>query len=154
MATASNIRKDIFNDNITKRIIIKVKTKTLTPEDYRTSAYSIVSEIFPDWTNDPRILFLAIDIWSERTFIVIDINNHAYDFRTAHETRTVLPVYMLQKHKRMQDWVLVRWPAEDEPLSEKLADLHNVTGFDATLPFLEDHTSRIVHESPRWLKHD
>jgi hypothetical protein len=154
MTTTSDIRNNIFKDNITKRIVIKVKTTTLNPEDYRTSTYNIVSEVFPDWTNDPRMLFLAIDIWSERTFIVIDINNYAYDFRSAHEIKTVLPVFVLQKHKRRQDWVLVRWPAEDEPLSEKLADLHNVTGFDATLPFLEDHTSRIVHENPRWLKHD
>ncbi|KAJ5890801.1 uncharacterized protein N7473_007029 [Penicillium subrubescens] len=154
MTTLSNIRNDIFNDILQKRINIKVKTKTLNPEDYRTSTYYIVNEVFPDWTNDPRILFLAIDIWSERTFIVIDINNYAYDFLSAHEIKTVLPVCVLQKHKRRQDWVLARWPAEDEPLSEKLADLHNVTGFDAILPFLEDHTSRIVHENPRWLKCD
>lgn len=47
---------------------------------------------------------------------------------------------------------MVRWPAEDEPLSEKSADLHNVRGYDVALLFLEDHTSRIIHGNPRWLK--
>lgn len=153
MTTTSNIQNDIFKDNTTKRIVIKVKTEILGPENYRDSASNIVSEVFPDWRKDPRILFIAIDVWSEHTFIVLDINNYAYNFRLAHEVRTVLPVYLLQLKSR-QGWALARWPAGDERLSEELADFHKVSGYDAALPFLEDHTSRIVHENPRWLKQD
>lgn len=47
-----------------------------------------------------------------RTFIVIDISNHAYDSRLAHEIKTVFPIYVLQNQNRRQ--------------SGKLADLHNV----------------------------
>lgn len=57
MTTISNIRNDIFSGGTTQRIVIKVNTKTLNPEDYRASAYNIVSVIFPDWTNDPRPTF-------------------------------------------------------------------------------------------------
>lgn len=56
MTTISNIRNDIFRDGTTKRIVVKMKTKPLDPEDYRASAYDIVSEIFPDWTKIPRLL--------------------------------------------------------------------------------------------------
>lgn len=64
----------------------------------------------------------------------------------AHEIKTLFPVYVLQRQSRRQTWVMVRWPAEDEPLSEKLADLHNVSGYDVAPPFFEDHTSQIIHE--------
>ncbi|KAJ5940291.1 hypothetical protein N7516_000459 [Penicillium verrucosum] len=155
MTTSSDIRNKIFKDNITRRIVIKVSTKALNPEDYRTSSYDIASQVFPDWPSNPQILVLAIDVWSKRTFIVIDINNSAYDFHTAHKTTTPFPVYVLREDKRKQGcWALVRWHAEDELLSKRLADLHNFSGFDVTPPLLEDHTSRIVHESPRWLKQD
>lgn len=148
MANLSDIRKEILENDIAKRIVIKVKTKSLDSQDYRASANRVVSEVFPDWENDPRVLFLAIDVWSERTFIVIDINHHDYDFGTAHKAKTVFPVFVLRQHGRRQDWVLIRCPQEDEPLGAQLADLHNVNGFDAT-PFLENHNSRIVHANPR-----
>ncbi|KAJ5115417.1 hypothetical protein NUU61_001176 [Penicillium alfredii] len=149
MTNLSDIRKEIFGDNDSKRIVIKVNTKLLDPQDYRASANSVASEIFPKWENDSRILFLAIDVWSERTFIVIDVNRHDYDFRTAHKTKTILPVYVLRQRGKNRGWVLIRWPQEDEPLAEKLADLHNVNGFDIPTPFLENHNSRIVHANPR-----
>ncbi|KAJ5558770.1 hypothetical protein N7535_009351 [Penicillium sp. DV-2018c] len=145
----SDIREDLFKDDTAKRIVIKVKTKTLNPQSYLDSAKNIVSEIFPDWENDPRILFLAIDVWSERTFIVIDLNNRDYNFRTAHNNMTVFPVYVLRQHGRRQNWALIRWNQLDQRMSLQLADLHRVNGYDATLPFLEDHNTRIVHENPR-----
>jgi hypothetical protein len=123
MANLSNIRKEILENNIAKRIVIKVKTESLDSQDYRASANKVVSEVFPDWESDPRLLFLVMDMWSERTFIVIDINHHDYDFATAHKAKTVFPVYVLRQHGKRRDWVLIRWPQEDEPLSAKLADL-------------------------------
>lgn len=72
--------------------------------------------------------------------------------RLAHEIKNVFSVYVLQKQNRRQTWVMVRGPADDEPRGEGLADLHNVSGYDVAPPFLADHTSRIIHENPRWLK--
>jgi hypothetical protein len=148
MANPTEIREEIFGNNIAKRIVIKVRTKGLDPQNYRASASTIVSEIFPGWETDPRVLFLAIDVWSERTFIVIDINHFDYDFGTAHKIITIFPVYVL-RHTNSRGWTLIRWQAEDASLGEKLAYLHNANGFDATTPFLEDHNSRIVHANPR-----
>ncbi|PLB55825.1 hypothetical protein P170DRAFT_506337 [Aspergillus steynii IBT 23096] len=122
MTSLSDIRNEILSDDIPKRLVIKHP--------------------------DSRVLFLAIDVWSERAFLVIDINHHDYDFDTAHKDTAVFPVCVLRQRGRGRDWVLIRWPREDEPLAAMLADLHNVNGSDP-IPFLEDHTSRLVHASPR-----
>lgn len=148
MPNLSDIRREIL-ENDAKRIVIKVRTKNLDPQDYRASAYGVASEIFPEWESDSRILFLAIDVWSERSFIVIDIHHRDYDFGTAHKTKKILPAYVLRQLGRSRGWALIRWPQEDEPLADKVADLHNVNGFDTPTPFLEDHTSRLVHANPR-----
>lgn len=146
------IREEIFKNGNAKRILIRIKTKRLDSRDYRTSVYSLVSEIFPNWEHDHRILFLAIEVWSERTFIAIDINDKDYDFATAHETKTIFPVYVLRQLKRRQDWALIRWPREDGHLSERLAHLHNVNGWDATTPFLVNHNELDTYANPRWLR--
>lgn len=148
MPNLSDIRSVIFGDDDARRIIIKVNTKTLDHQDYRASADRVISEIFPEWESDPRILYLVIDVWSERTFIVIDVNHRDYDFHTAHESKTILPVYMIRQHGRNRGWALIRWPQEDERLATSLADLHNANGFVPT-PFLENHNTRIVHANPR-----
>jgi hypothetical protein len=56
MSNLTDIREEIFKDNA-KRIIIKVKTKSLDSEDCRATAYRVVGETFPDWGCDSRILF-------------------------------------------------------------------------------------------------
>lgn len=149
MENLIEIRRKLFENNDAKRIIIKMNTKNLNSEDYETSAKEIASEVFPGWEDNPRIIFLVIDIWSERSFLVIDIDRHDYDFDTAHKCKTVVPVHILRQHRRLDRWALVRWPQQDEPLASQIADLHNVNGFDAATPFVEDHTSRLVHANPR-----
>lgn len=62
MANLSDIRQGIFGNDDAKRIVIKVNTEILDPRDYRASANSLASEIFPEWESDSRILFLAIDV--------------------------------------------------------------------------------------------
>ncbi|KAJ1713570.1 hypothetical protein NYO67_4289 [Aspergillus flavus] len=99
--------------------------------------------------NDSRILFLAIEVWSERTFLVIEINRRDYDFNTAHKCKTIVPVYVLRQHGESRRWTLVRWPQLDETLMAQIADPHIVNGFDVATPFLENHNSRIFHANPR-----
>ena len=141
MGNLSNIREEIFSNGNAKRIVIKVNTKSLDSQDYRTSAYRIVNEFFPDWECDNRVLFLAIEVWGNRIYIAIDINHHDYNFDTAHKTKTILPVYVLRQHGKGRGWALIRWPQEDEPLGAKLTDLHNANGFDVKTPFLKNYNS-------------
>lgn len=149
MTNLSDIRREIFRNTEARRIVIKVRTESLDPRDYRASAYEVVNEVFPGWEHDIRVLFLAIEAWGERTYMAIDINHHNYDFGTAHKTNTILPVYVLQQYRKRKGWALVRWPQEDEPLATKLAYLHNVNGFGIPTPFLENHNARVVHDNPR-----
>jgi hypothetical protein len=146
MSNLADIREEIFKDNA-KRIIIKVKTKSLDSEDCRATAYRVVGETFPDWECDSWILFLAIQVWGDKIFINIDINHDDYNFETAHKDKPILPVYVLRKHRG--NWILIRWPQEDEPLAAAVAELHRFTGYGAESPFLENHNSRIIYANPR-----
>ena len=152
MANISEIREEIFKNNNTQRIIVKMRkhSENLTSQEIRDSAYNVVHEIFPDWEQDSRVLFLAIEVWSDHTYLAIDINHHNYNFDTAHQSTAVFPVFVLSK-KRRRGWKLVRWPLGEMMLTKKLAYLHNVHGFDTPTPFLESHISGTVHANPRWL---
>lgn len=151
-SSLSDIRDEIFKNSMAQRIIIKVQTKILDSQDYRGSAYRVVSEIFPGWERDSRILFLAIEIWGERVFLAIDINHHDYNFKTAHKSTTILPVSVLREHRRSgRGWNLIRWPQEDRPIAKTVADLHNANGFDVQTPFLANHNSPVIYSNPRHL---
>ncbi|KAJ5365685.1 hypothetical protein N7517_008571 [Penicillium concentricum] len=148
IGSISDVRKVILENDVAKRIVIKVRTKSLDTENYRDSAKGVVSEVFPGWENDPRVLPVAFDVWDERTFIVVDINHLDYDFNTAHKIKKVFPVYVL-RHEKKRGWALIRWPQEDQPLGAKVMDLHNLNGWDIKTPFIEDHNTRIVYVNPR-----
>ena len=152
MTSISDIREEIFKNSKTQRIVIKVHmhTDSLDSQEIRDSAYRVVDEVFPDWEHDSRILFLAIEIWSDRTYMAIDINHHDYKFDTAHKSTAIFPVFVLGKHRK-RGWKIVRWPQGDELIAEKLAYLHNANGFDVATPFFENHNSRIIHANPREL---
>lgn len=151
-ANLSDIRDEILKSSMAQRIIIKVQTKILDSQDYRGSAYRIVSEIFPDWERDSRILFLAIEIWGERVFLVIDVNHNDYNFKTAHKSTAILPVSVLREHRRSErGWNLIRWPQEDRPIAKTVADLHNANGFDVPTLFLANYNSPVLYSNPRHL---
>ena len=134
MSSIIEIREKIFEKAEAQRLVIRVHTDKLDSCDYRVSAGNFVNEIFPNWEDDSRVRFLAIEIRGDRRFMSIDVNNFGYDFDTAHETKTTLPVYILWLHER-KGWFLVRWPQEDGPLATKLAELHGLNGYDAVTPF-------------------
>ncbi|PLB35087.1 uncharacterized protein BDW47DRAFT_110924 [Aspergillus candidus] len=148
MSSVTEIREEIFERAETQRLVIKVHTERLDSSDYRVSAGNFINEIFPNWEDDSRIRFLAIEIRGDRTFMSIDVYNSGYDFDTAHETKTILPVYVLWHHKR-KGWFVVRWPQEDGPLATKMAELHRLNGFDAITPFLANFNAQVVYGNPR-----
>ncbi|PYH99039.1 hypothetical protein BO71DRAFT_394623 [Aspergillus ellipticus CBS 707.79] len=150
MCDTSEIREKIFEKSEAQRLVIKVHTEQLDSHDYRVSASNFINEIFPNWEDDSRIHFIAIEIRGDRTFLAIDVNNLDYDFETAHETRTVLPVYVVWRHKR-KGWYIIRWPQEDEPLATKIAELHDLNGFDTTTPFLANFNESVVYGNPRYI---
>ncbi|GIK04693.1 terpene cyclase [Aspergillus viridinutans] len=114
-------------------------------------AKRILNDIFPNWEHDNRIRFLAVEVFHDRTYMAFDINHHDYNFRTAHQDKTALPVYVLRRVHKGRNWALVRLPQEDGRLCTRLADLHRAHGYDVELPIVEDNTSMIVHANPRSL---
>ncbi|PWY94528.1 hypothetical protein BO94DRAFT_609892 [Aspergillus sclerotioniger CBS 115572] len=150
MSSITTIRTQILTNPHPQRLVLKLPTKELNPQNYRLSARDFLNTIFPNYKDDNRINFLAIEIQAKHTYIAIDVNNFDYDFETAHETTTILPVYVLWNHKR-NGWYLVRWSQEDEPLARKIADLHDLNGFEATVPFLADFNGVVVYENSRYL---
>lgn len=104
MSNITEIYEKIFERTEAQRLVIKVHTEKLDPHDYRMSANKFISEIFPNWEEDNRIHFLVVEIRGDRTFMVIDINNVEYNFDTAHETKTILPVYVVVWQHKRRGW--------------------------------------------------
>jgi hypothetical protein len=148
MASLPNIREQIFESQDAKRIVMKLKTRHLDSHDYVRSVKGIFDDILPDWESDQRILFLAIEIFSDRIYPVFDINHNEYNIRTAHKDSKSLPVYLLRPAHKRNESALVRVPQEDEYIRERIAELHRLHGDKAKLPLIEDHTKRIVHANP------
>ncbi|GKZ33523.1 hypothetical protein AbraIFM66950_003425 [Aspergillus brasiliensis] len=153
MSDIFNIREQIFLNNDTKRIVMKINTDRLDPDDHRNSAKRILNEIPPNWEeSNNRVIFLAVEIFHDRTYMAFDINHVTYDFHTAHLDKIILPVYLLRRIHQGRYWALIRLSQEDDDrLCTRLADLHEAYGYDAELPIVEDHTSIIVHANPRSL---
>ncbi|KAJ0421170.1 hypothetical protein BJY00DRAFT_112377 [Aspergillus carlsbadensis] len=150
-ASLSKVREQIFESQDAKRIVMKIKTRHLDSQDYLQGIKGILNDILPDWESDQRILLLAIQIYPSRTYLALDINHHGYNFRTAHEDRKPLPVYLLRMASRRTEWDLVRLRGEDDRLCERIADMHESHGYDVDLPLVEDHHSIVVHDNPRSL---
>ncbi|OJJ75756.1 hypothetical protein ASPBRDRAFT_203493 [Aspergillus brasiliensis CBS 101740] len=153
MSDISNIREQIFLNNDTKRIVMKRNTERLNPHDHRNSAKRILNENLPNLEeSNNRVIFLAVEVFHDRTYMAFDINHFTYDFHTAHLDKTILPVYSLRQVHKDRHWALIRLSQEDDDrLCIRLADLHEAHGYDVQLPIVEDHTSIIVHANPRSL---
>lgn len=104
----------------------------------------------------PDTKLLAIKKWKTRIFFTFDICNDDYDFKSGHkleEKQNNLPVlvaYLGKGHKVYQ-----AIPGVRNRVNKEIALLHDVNGYDAALPFLEDHTSTTFpqYPNPRSLKH-
>ncbi|RAH58526.1 hypothetical protein BO85DRAFT_487251 [Aspergillus piperis CBS 112811] len=142
MPNLPDIRDEILKDNA-KCIIIRIKSEG--SEHCRDTAYRIVGEVFLDWKQDNCNLFLAIQVW--RIFVNVDVNRDNYNYDTAHKDQTVLPVYVLRRHR--ENWNLIRWPQEDRSVAVQLAELHRVTGYGLEISFYENHNSHVGHANPR-----
>ncbi|KAL4912733.1 hypothetical protein BDW62DRAFT_214750 [Aspergillus aurantiobrunneus] len=149
MSDISTVRERIFKDGNEKRITMKINIARLDSRDYSGSAKKVLDGIFPDRKDDDRILFLAVEVFDDRTYMVLDINHHDYNFRTAHKDKRPIDVYLIRQIHKGQNWALVRSPRDNDYVCNRLADLHRAHGYDVKPPIVEDHTSIIVHANPR-----
>jgi hypothetical protein len=87
----------------------------------------------------------------------VEINNHAYDFETAHEQDLKLPVYVLRLSGTLSEirgtgrWKFYRCPGQDQRVLSDLKAIHLNHGFEET-PLLDVRLSPLwppIYDSPR-----
>ena len=132
----------------TIRILCDIHTKELNPENYVAAVSSILQPFTSFWDETAKKRILAIEVWPQHTYAVIDINNHEYDYDNAHMVIASIPVYLLQHRRDNRGWRFNRFERQDQPLARRIADLHRSNGQNP-LPFLEDHVKGVEHHSPR-----
>ncbi|KAA8649663.1 uncharacterized protein ATNIH1004_002334 [Aspergillus tanneri] len=147
MASIPELHQKLNGDE-SVRILITVYTKSLNSENYLASASDTISKIAPGWENNPRIRFLLVDVYERHTFIVADINNHGYNFETAHKDTTPIPVYAIRQVRKTEKWVMTKEQKYDMYIAHRIAELHDWYGLRKP-PFLEDHHFVIEHTDLR-----
>ena len=85
-----------IEEHHTIRIIADVPTNFLRFEDLPTSAFDLIKPFLIQWEVHHLTRQLAVDLYPRHAYVVVDINNHEYDYDTAHEQTFVLPVYILR----------------------------------------------------------
>lgn len=109
----------------------------------------------PTGDTPPAPKLLAIKKWKTRIFFTFDISNEDYDFDSGHnreEPQNNPPVLVAYLGKVQKVFEAI--PGVRDRVNEEIASLHDANGYDAVLPFYEDHTlsSPPVYSNPRSLK--
>ena len=82
--------------------------------------------------------FIAINIWQRLTILVFDIYHIKYDVSTAHR-QADLPV-LLVDYGRKRSYSRVASPEFRNTVNRHVARQHNLHGWDARPPYLQDQT--------------
>ncbi|KAL2801967.1 hypothetical protein BJX63DRAFT_426402 [Aspergillus granulosus] len=130
------------------RLIGDTPTAILDSDDYLMSILPFVTKAQESIHNcrpDAETRFLALRVLRRHSHFVIDVNNLDYNYETAHEITTLLPVYVLRLSKHVR---VSRNPMQDENVANILATMHLGHGNDP-LPLVDDYTKRVVYDSPR-----
>lgn len=134
-------------DNRTIRIVADVPTDLLRSEDFVISASDLIMPFRKQWETKNMTRLLAVDVYSHHAYIVIDINNLQYDYETAHNQTSPIPVYILRL-SRSNKWSFFRRATDDQKIATSIAELHKCNGQNP-LPFFADHIKGSVYLSPR-----
>lgn len=86
------------------RILGDTPNSILDPKDYLGSIRPFVTKIqncVHEFNANIKTCFIAVNIYpGKHTYFVVDLNNTEYDYLTAHECKTLVPVYILRLSKR------------------------------------------------------
>ncbi|KAI9369559.1 hypothetical protein BJX61DRAFT_536317 [Aspergillus egyptiacus] len=133
------------------RLVGDTPTALLDSDDYLKSVLPFVTKAqdsikicYPD----AETRFLALRIQKRHSYFVVDINNSDYDYETAHEDATLIPVYLLRLSRHVR---ISRQPMQDRDLARILATMYWGHGNDP-LPLVDDYTKSVVYHSPRGLR--
>lgn len=133
------------------RLFSDTPTAILDSDDYLKSILPFVTKAQESVNNcrpNAETRFLAVRITSRHSHFVVDVNNFDYNYETAHEVTTSIPVYVLRLSKKVK---IFRCFMEDDNLAMILAEMHWGHGNDP-LPLINDHTKPVIYNSPRGLR--
>ncbi|OJI86513.1 hypothetical protein ASPTUDRAFT_475569 [Aspergillus tubingensis CBS 134.48] len=136
------------------RILGDTPNSILDPKDYLGSIRPFVTEIqncVHEFNANIKTCFIAVNIYpGKHTYFVVDLNNTDYDYQTAHECKTLVPVYILRLSKRNPR--IFRKRELDGQLAETLRIMHNGHGQDP-LPLVDNYCDpNRQYSNPRSLK--
>ncbi|KAJ5796901.1 uncharacterized protein N7518_005441 [Penicillium psychrosexuale] len=116
----------------TMRILGDTPNSILDPNNYLESIRPFASEVqdgLHQYNRNNTTRFLAVTIYpGKHSYFVVDLNNTDYDYQTAHECKTPVPVYVLRLSKRKP--TIFRKRELDGQIAETLRVMHNNHGQD------------------------
>ncbi|RAH59655.1 hypothetical protein BO85DRAFT_476305 [Aspergillus piperis CBS 112811] len=129
------------DDTTPMRILGDTPNSILDPKDPLESIRPFVTEIqncVREYNANIKTCFIAVNIYpGKHSYFVVDLNNTEYDYQTAHECKTLVPVYILRLSKRNPR--VYRKRELDGQLAETLRVMHNGHGWDPPLPLVDDY---------------
>ncbi|KAL4870557.1 hypothetical protein BDV12DRAFT_165817 [Aspergillus spectabilis] len=138
---------DAIESQDTIRIIADIPTNILDSNDPIASATDLIAPFTTEWETQHETRLLVVDLYPRHTYIVIDINNRQYDYKTADTDVTPIPIYILRL-SRSGRWSFFRRAVDDGQIARDIAELHRCNGWDPT-PFLSNHIKGPVYLAPR-----
>ncbi|PYI33240.1 hypothetical protein BP00DRAFT_323545, partial [Aspergillus indologenus CBS 114.80] len=80
----------------TMRILGDTPNSILDPEDYLISIHPFATQVqdcLHEYNAHNETCFVAVNIYpGKHSYFVVDVNNTNYDYQTAHECKTSIPV--------------------------------------------------------------
>ncbi|KAL4987392.1 hypothetical protein BDW68DRAFT_161203 [Aspergillus falconensis] len=132
----------------TIRIVIDIPIEILAPDNYSASAFDLIEPFTKSWEEHYVVQKLVVDIYPQHAYIIIDINNHYYDFEIAHLQDFTIPVHIIRLSRKSKNWSFFRRELEDRRVAKDIAELHRCNGQNKP-PFFADHIRGSVYLSPR-----
>ena len=137
--TQSRINKNsqtAITENPTIRIIVDIPPHLVDWLNPITSITTTINPFLSHWQTQNKVNLIAVEMRSRHAYAAIEINNHQYDFQTAHKQTFVFPVYVLKVARRSLRWRFYRAPAEDVRVMNEIKMVHYLHREEFGTPYL------------------
>lgn len=143
------------NGSGTMRILGDTPNSILDPKDYLESIRPFASKVqdcLHEYHANNETRFVAVNIYrGKHSYFVVDLNNTDYNYQTAHECKTLIPVFILRLSKRKP--TIFRKRELDGQIAETLRIMHNGHGQNP-LPLFDNYCDEnSQYSNPRSLQH-
>jgi hypothetical protein len=119
----------------TIRLIVDIPPHLVDWSNPINSITSTINPFLSHWKTQNKVNLLAVEMQNRRAYAAIEINNHRYDFKTAHKQSFVFPVYVLKVGRGLR-WRFYRAPAEDVRVMNEVKMEHYLHREEVGTPYL------------------